>query len=479
MSEAPPALALEHIAKRFGNVSALADASLTVRRGTVHALLGENGAGKTTLMRVAYGMEHADAGVIRLGGVARRMASPAEAIAAGIGMVHQHFTLVPPMTVAENIALGRRGRFDRVATSARVRALAAEFGLGVEPDARVGDLSVSTQQRVEILKALARDAQILILDEPTAVLAPSEAHDLLRRLRALADAGRAIILITHKLREGLGVADAITVLRRGSTTLTTSPSETTEDRLVEAMLGAQHIRPPIERRPNRGGPVVIAARDVSVVDARGVARVRRATFEVSSGEIVGVAGVDGSGHRDLLRTVAGRQSISSGTLDLPATVGFVPDDRQRNGLVLDMSLVENLALLGAGSRHGRMRWRELASATRALIDQFDVRSDGEHVAARTLSGGNQQKFVMARELVGPPPALVVENPTRGLDVRATTYIQHQLLQARVDGVAIVAYSTDIDEVLAIADRMLVVYAGGVREVPVDRDAVGRAMLGAA
>jgi len=484
VTDAAPALALEHVAKHFGRVTALADASLTLSPGSVHALLGENGAGKTTLMRVAYGMEQPDAGVLRVNGVTRRFRSPADAIAAGIGMVHQHFTLVPAMTVAENIALGRRGRFDPAAAADDVRALGARSGLHLDPGARARNLAVTAQQRLEILKALSRDAHVLILDEPTAVLAPAEADELLRQIRQLADAGRAVVLITHKLREALSVADAITVLRRGTTTLTTTPGESGEEPLVAAMLGQQDVRrPPIERRPNGrphdGTPAAIDARQLTIVDAGGVVRVRDATFAVASGEIVGVAAVEGSGHRELLRAVAGRYTVRSGMLQRPPLLGFVPDDRHREALVLEMSLVENVALRGAGVRRGRMPWRAFVAAANDIIEQFDVRAESAGVAAGTLSGGNQQKFVVARELAGMPQALVVENPTRGLDIRAALDIQRRLVQARDDGVAILAYSTDIDEVLALADRMLVVYAGLVREVPVDREAVGRAMLGAA
>ncbi len=478
MIDAAPALALDHIEKRFGAVQALAGASLVVNRGTVHALLGENGAGKTTLMRVAYGMEAADSGAIRIHGVLAVLRSPAEAIARGIGMVHQHFTLVPAMTVAENIALGGHGVFDAREMAARVRALAGATGLSLEPDIRVRDLSVTAQQRLELLKVLNRDAEILILDEPTAVLPPSEADHLLRQLREFADGGRAVVLITHKLREALRVADEVTVLRHGATTLTRRAAEVDEEQLLEAMLGRRrHDAPrPVPNAP--AGEPVIVARTVSVADGAGSIRVRDATFEVRSGEIVGVAAVEGSGHRELLRALARRLPIRTGVLTLPNDVGFVPDDRQRDGLVLGMSLTENYALKGAGERRGVIRWREVAAAARGIIEDFEVRASNEHVAAGTLSGGNQQKFILGRELHALPRALVVENPTRGLDVRASTYVGERLLAACSNGVAIVFHSTDLEEVMAVANRMLVVYSGSVREVPVDSDLVGRAMLGA-
>jgi ABC-type uncharacterized transport system ATPase subunit len=331
-----------------------------------------------------------------------------------------------------------------------------------------------------LLKALARDARILILDEPTAVLAPSEAEELLRTVRRLAAAGCAIVLITHKLKEALTVADTITVLRRGRTTLTTAAAVTDEPRLIAAMLGAERPRAPVlTRAMGAERRVVIRAEELSVADARGVTRVRDASFVVQTGEIVGVAGIEGSGQRELLRALAGRLPASAGRLTLPASVGFVPDDRHHEGLVLDMSLAENFALRGAGARRGRMRWSEITASTAAAMARFDVRAAGPTVRAATLSGGNQQKLILARELDGPPPALVAENAGRGLDVRALADVQHELLDARANGVAIVAYSSDIEEILPIADRMLVIFAGTVREVPVDRSLVGRAMLGAA
>jgi ABC-type uncharacterized transport system ATPase subunit len=479
VTDAAPALELEHIRKRFGALQALDDATLIVRRGTVHALLGENGAGKTTLMKIAYGMESAERGSVRIQGRALRLRSPADAIAAGVGMVHQHFTLVPAMTVAENVALGDRGRFDSRRAAQQVRDLGEATGLSLEPEARVGDLTVRAQQRVELLKVLSRDARILIFDEPTAVLAPAEVDDLLRQLRRLANDGRSIILITHKLREALTVADDVTVLRRGVTTLAKPRADVDENQLVEAMLGQRDMGAAPGPVGRAAGKTIITARDVSITDAKGIARVRGATFAIRSGEIIGVAAVEGSGHRELLRAIAGRLPISSGSMDLPANVGFVPDDRHRDALVLDMSLAENFALSGAGTRSGTIPWREVANATRDLIKEFDVRAGNENVPARTLSGGNQQKFILGRELHGPPAALVLENPTRGLDVRASAFVRDRLTRAAAEGVAVVVHSADLDDIVAIAHRVLVVFGGAVREVPVDADLVGRAMVGAA
>ena len=523
-------LLLNNIRKHFGEVVALAGASLVVRAGTVHALLGENGAGKTTLMRVAYGLLRPDAGEVRVDGEPRAFSSPADAIAAGIGMVQQQFALVQAMSVAENVALGRRGRYRAGEAAERVRRIAREAGLALDPEARAGELPVGAQQRLEIVKALARDARVLILDEPTAVLAPAEAADLLRWLRAFADSGRSVVLITHKLREALAISDDVTVLRRGATVATLAAAGASEDALARAMLGAggaeggegtegtigarrggarvsgtavdvvigrgappqhqyesdrrdEHHRTVATRTgslPDRGalGAVVIRTVGLAVADERGVVRVRDVSCELRAGEIVGVAGVEGAGQRELLHALAGRRAPAAGTIELPAEgVGFVPEDRRRDALIPEWSLTENVALRGAGRRRGRISWRRMRELTRDLLARYDIRAPaGEATAAGTLSGGNQQRLVIARELAAAP-ALIVESPTQGLDVRASAAVHERLRAARDAGAAVVVYSADLDEVLALADRVLVAHAGRVREVPNDRDAVGRAMLG--
>jgi simple sugar transport system ATP-binding protein len=514
------------VVKHFGDVAALEGVDLTVRAGTVHALLGENGAGKTTLMRIAFGMIRPDAGVITIDGTVRRLRSVADAIAAGVGMVHQHYTLVPAMTVADNVALGLHTRYDVRAVSDRIRAIGAATGLILDPGATVSDLSVEAQQRLEIIKALARDARLLILDEPTAVLAPAAAADVLRWLRTFAEGDRAVVLITHKLHEAMGVADDVTVLRRGRTVLAVPSTDATESVLADAMLGAHetHSRRPVTvsgapvsgtpgggttgdrdsgamgesvetRAPAGGGGTgergreadphfddrrrtpVIAAAGVAIKDSRGLTKLTGVSFAVYAGEIVGIAGVEGQGQHELLRAVAGRMPVTSGTLVVPTTVGFVPEDRQRDALVLEFPLYENVALRGAGARRGRITWRRLREETRQLLTAFDVRASGDDVRASTLSGGNQQKLVLARELAAEPTALVVENPTRGLDIQATAAVHARLLDARARGCAVVFYASDVDEVVALADRVLVVAQRTVREVPRERDAVGRGMLG--
>ena len=445
----------------------------------MHALLGENGAGKTTLMRIAFGMIHPDAGTIEIDGAPRTFRTASDAIAAGLGMVHQHFTLVPAMIVAENVALGGRGRFSPDEARARVNETSARTGLQIDPDARVSDLPIGAQQRVEILKALARGARILILDEPTAVLTPAESRELLDRLRAFAKDGGTAILITHKLRDALDVADDITVLRHGRNVWSGPADQTSESALVHAMVGASAVDASTrsDRANVLGGPV-LTLDDVTVRDARGQVALDRASVVVHAGEIVGVAAVEGNGQHELLRVLAGRLAPSAGRAEIPANVGFVPEDRRRDALIGEITLLENVALRGAGVRRGRVDWRHMRRETEDVIAQYDVRGGGTATLARALSGGNQQKLVIGRELEGASPALVVENPSRGLDFNATAAVHERLRAARENGTAVVVYSSDLDELLALADRLIVVHAGRVREVARDRETIGRAMLGA-
>lgn len=474
------ALELASITKRFGRLTALDGASLQARRGTVHALLGENGAGKTTLMRIAFGMLRPDSGSIAVDGTDRSFASPADAIAAGIGMVHQHFTLVPAMTVAENIALGGRGSFRPTQVREAILALSARTGLAVDPSARIEDLPAGAQQRVEILKALSRDTRILILDEPTAVLTPTEARELLQKARELVSNGGTAILITHKLRDALEFADDITVLRRGSTVWSGRASEATEETLVAAMLGGERTGAEMQRvtaiATDRNA-TVLSLENVSVRDDGGVERLRSVTLAVHAGEIVGIAAVEGNGQRELLRVLAGRMRVTSGDVRIPAVVGFIPEDRHRDALIQDFSLRDNVALLGASTRRGVMSWAAIGRQTRELIRDYDVRAPDDLTRARSLSGGNQQKLVVGREIEGSQTALVAENPSRGLDVQATAAVHARILAARDAGMAVVIYSSDLDEVLALAERVVVVHAGKVTEPPREYESIGRAMLG--
>jgi general nucleoside transport system ATP-binding protein len=480
------ALELASITKRFGRLIALDAASLCARRGTVHALLGENGAGKTTLMRIAFGMLQPDSGSITVDGTDCSFASPADAISAGIGMVHQHFTLVPAMTVAENIALGGRGSFRPAQIRDAIVALSERTGLAVDPAARIEDLPAGAQQRVEILKALSRDTRILILDEPTAVLTPAEARELLQKARELVSNGGTAILITHKLRDALEFADDITVLRRGSTAWTGHASEATEETLVAAMLGGERIRTDagsaattVATTVPDHDATVLSLRNVDVRDAAGVERLRSVTLSVSAGEILGVAAVEGNGQHELLRVLAGRLNVSSGDVTIPPIVGFIPEDRQRDALIQDFSLRDNIALLGAGARRGITNWTAIGKRTRELVRDYDVRARDELTMARSLSGGNQQKLVVGREITGSQTALVAENPSRGLDVQATAAVHARIRAARDAGMAVVIYSSDLDEVLALAGRVVVVHAGKVTEPPREYEWIGRAMLGVA
>jgi ABC-type uncharacterized transport system ATPase subunit len=488
--DAAPALALKHIFKRFGPTIALDDVSFALRPGTVHALLGENGAGKTTLMHVAFGMVRADSGGVLLQGQDARLRSPADAIAAGIGMVHQHFTLVPAMTVAENLALGGHGRLHRAVVTARVHDVAALTGFALDPEALVETLSIGAQQRVEIAKALVRRATVLVLDEPTAVLAPVEVTDLLRWLRAYVDAGNSAVLITHKLREALAVADDVTVLRRGRVVHTGPATAASSGSLTAAMIGEELARPDRAVPENAllgASPIVFRAERLALTGGTGTVQLQDATFSIRGGEIVGIVGVEGAGQRELLRALAGRLDPASGSLTRPTVVGFVPEDRLGDAVLLDRSLAENVALREAGARRGLVHWSTVRAHTEALMHAFDVRGASARAEMRTLSGGNQQKLVLARELddtldgehiTGEGPlALVVENPTRGLDVRASADVHARLRMARDRGAAVVVYSSDLDEVLSLASRVLVAYAGTLREVPRDRDIVGRALLG--
>ncbi len=472
------ALSLESIVKRFGTVLALDDASFTAARGTVHALLGENGAGKTTLMRIAYGLERPDSGTVRIDGAPVLLYTARESIARGIGMVQQQFSLVPAMTVAENVSLGGRGRFHPATAAARVRTLANRVSFDIDPEARIHELSVAAQQRVEVLKALARGARTLILDEPTAVLAPREAEELMRLLRRMANDGTTVVLITHKLREALTIADEVTVLRRGRTVTTMPARATSEEGLARAMFPEGVTGDSSRPVRAQSGPVVAELHNVELRDGRGLIRLRSATIVVCANEIVGIAGVEGSGHHELLLTLAGRLPASTGDVRLPDAIGFIPEHRQRDALIPAFSLSENIALREAGRARGRMQWPALVERARELIARNGIRAASVHTPAHTLSGGNQQKLVLARELDAAPTLVVAENPTQGLDMRAAAAIRARLREARDAGAGVVVYTSDLDELLDMADRVVVVFHGTLREVPRDADAIGLAMLGA-
>jgi simple sugar transport system ATP-binding protein len=496
---------LRGLHQRFGTVVALRGAELALRAGEVHALLGENGAGKTTLLRVLGGLQRPDRGELSMEGRPVRLRSPRDAWREGIGLVHQHFTLVPRLTVLENLALGvrdpgvgwRAGLGLPLARVARRAAdVAGSTGLAVPLDAPVERLGVGDRQRVEILKVLLREPRVVALDEPTASLAPAEVEGLLALLRRLAESGRTVLLVAHKLDEVLAVADRITVLRDGATVLEAARADVDARVLASAMLGdevgARHgterelgletARP--SARPARGAPVAVLRR---VVVAVGSGAVRaEISLEVRRGEIVGVTGVEGNGQRELALLLSGRAAPLGGAARVPPDPGFIPQDRSHEGLVPDFDIAENVALAlhrsPAWRRGPLLRWSELRAASEGLIARFHIRATDTRARARTLSGGNQQRVVVARELAAGRDLLIAENPTRGLDLAATVFVHDELRRLRSEGdLGIVLVSTDLDEVLHLADRVFVMVRGCLLEVPDDahtRAGAGALMLSA-
>jgi ABC-type uncharacterized transport system ATPase subunit len=495
-------LEMRGIRKEFPGVVANDDVSLDVRRGEVHALLGENGAGKSTLMNILYGLYKPDAGEVRLNGKPVVFTSARDAIQAGIGMVHQHFMLIPVMTVAENIVLGiepvREGiLLDERGAEQRVRELSEQFGLAVDPGALVSDITVGQEQRVEILKALYRGADVLILDEPTAVLTPQEARELFGIIRSLIADGKSIIFITHKLNEVLEIADRITVLRRGKVIETVPREGATEASLARAMVGREVLLR-VEKPPAQPGDVLLAVEDLHVNDDRGIAKVRGVSFEVRAAEIVGIAGVDGNGQTELIEAITGLRKLESGRVlvggsehaqasardMLDAGVGHIPEDRQRRGLVLEFSIAENIALHDydkpPDAKWGWLFPQRLVERARALIREFDVRGGGPLTRAGGLSGGNQQKVVAAREIARDPKVLIAAQPTRGLDVGAIEYLHRRLVSERDEGRAILLVSLELDEIFSLSDRILVIYEGeivGEHTGEVSEQELGLEMLG--
>ena len=482
-------LELVGIEKRFGVVQALRGADFALAGGEIHALLGENGAGKSTLMHVAYGLVRPDAGVVRVHGPPRRISSPREARALGIGMVHQHFTSVPALTVAENVALFAGWDVAPKQLRERTRALSERLGLPLDPNQRAGRLSVALKQRLEIVKALAADAQILLLDEPTAVLSPPEAAELLRMIRSFTSAGGSAVLITHKLDEALEAADRVTVLRNGSVTLSGSALHQTTSSLASAMVGEEAGVPPtLQSRarwsapPATGESIRLDAVEVPRESGYGIA-LRHTSLSIRAGEIVGVAAVEGNGQRELLRAVAGRIMPLRGKLQVAQPVGFIPEDRTSEGLIPSLTLTENV-VLGLGTegpwvRGGRIAWSEARNRTAELIRDYEIVAPAPTVRAGSLSGGNQQKLILARELSRAPAVIVAENPTRGLDIGAAASIHVRLRSAARAGAAVLFHSADLDEVLHLADRVIVLTRGVIVEVPpaASRAEIGSMMLG--
>jgi general nucleoside transport system ATP-binding protein len=498
----PPVLELRGITKRFPGVLANDHVDFDLRRGEVHALLGENGAGKSTLMSILYGLYTADEGEIRMNGEPVAIGSPKAAIERGIGMVHQHFMLIPVMTVTENIVLANEPvhggvLLDEAAAEKRVAEVARTFNFAVDPHARVQNITVGQQQRVEIMKALYRNADILILDEPTAVLTPQEAAELFEILRRLTREGISVIFITHKLNEVLEIADRITVLRRGKAVETIPREGATEAGLARSMVGREVLLR-VEKKPATPGEPLLVVEDLLVRDDRGLDAVRGVTFDVRAGEIVGIAGVDGNGQSELIDALTGLRHPASGSIriagedvtgatardTLDAGIGHIPEDRHRRGLVLEFNLAENLVLHDYGkepfSRFGWLNPRGLFGWARKLLQEFDVRGGGPETRGASLSGGNQQKVVLAREINRDPRLLIAGQPTRGLDVGAIEFVHQRLVEQRDEGKAVLLVSLELEEILSLSDRILVLYEGRiVGEFPptVSEEQLGIAMTG--
>jgi simple sugar transport system ATP-binding protein len=496
-----PALEMRGITKRYPGVVANRSIDLDVRPGEIHALLGENGAGKTTLMNILYGLARPDDGQILLDGEEVTISGPSDAIDRGISMVHQHFMLVPVLTVAENILLGDETManpvfVDRREAHRRIRALGERFGFEIDPDERVGRLSVGWQQRVEILKALYRDARILVLDEPTAVLTPQETKEIFAVLRRLADEGHSIIFISHKLYEVLEIADRITVIRRGQVVGQRVPAETNEDDLAALMVG-RDVQLVVDRGESHPGDVTLAVKDLTVRNDRGREVVHGVDLEVRAGEIFGIAGVAGNGQDELVEAIVGLRPPAGGSVTLDGRdvttaaarqmhhlgVSLVPADRHRFGLVLSFPLTDNIVLTDYFARpyaRGPVR-DDRAIRERAVeaIQQFDVRTPSPDVNAGTLSGGNQQKLVVAREFDRELRLLVLDQPTRGLDVGSIEFIHRQTIRKRDAGTAILLVSAELDEVLELSDRIGVLYRGEIVAVldgpTADREEIGLLM----
>jgi len=496
-------LELRNITKRFGTLVANDNISLTLEPGEIHSLLGENGAGKSTLMNVLYGLLQPDSGEILIDGKEVKFASPGEAMAAGIGMVHQHFMLIPVFTVAENVVLGHEptgklGLLDLDAARKLVKEISDRFGFDIDPDAKVEDLPVGAQQRVEIIKSLARNAKALVLDEPTAVLTPQETDELMAIMRDLAKSGTSIIFITHKLREVQQVADRITVIRQGKVVASPSPKATANE-LATLMVGRE-VDLETKREPAKLGQESLVVKDLTVLDDRHHQMVDGVSFSIRDGEVLAIAGVQGNGQTELAEAIVGLRKIHSGSVSvagndvtrstvrevLESGLGYVPEDRKKDGLVGEFTIAENLMLDGSftapfakGVQIDFVKRDEIANQ---LIEEFDIRTPSSETLAKQLSGGNQQKVVVARELSRELKVLVASQPTRGVDVGSIEFIHEQIIEARDSGKSVLIISTELDEVLALADRIAVMYRGkivGIVDANTSREKLGKMMAGIA
>lgn len=476
---------MRDITKVFGGFVANDKINLHLRKGEIHALLGENGAGKSTLMNMLAGLLEPTSGEIAVNGQVVNLDSPSKAASLGIGMVHQHFMLVEAFTVAENIILGseltKNGVLDIAGASKEIKALSERYGLAVDPSAKVADISVGAQQRVEILKTLYRGADILIFDEPTAVLTPSEIDELMAIMKNLVKEGKSIILITHKLDEIRAVSDRVTVIRRGKSIETVEIAGATNADLAEMMVG-RSVSFKTEKQASKPKEVVLSIKDLVVNENRGVPAVKNLSLDVRAGEIVGIAGIDGNGQSELIQVITGLRKVESGSIELKGdsivglhprqitelSVGHVPEDRHRDGLILEMMISENIALQTyykePHSKNGILNYSNITSYAKKLMEEFDVRAASELVPAAALSGGNQQKAIIAREIDRDPDLLIVSQPTRGLDVGAIEYIHKRLIEERDNGKAVLVVSFELDEILNVSDRIAVIHDGKIQGI---------------
>ena len=476
---------MREITKVFGEFVANDKINLELRKGEIHALLGENGAGKSTLMNMLAGLLEPTSGEIVVNGQVVKLDSPSKAASLGIGMVHQHFMLVEAFTVAENIILGseltKNGVLDIARATREINELSERYGLAVDPSAKVADISVGAQQRVEILKTLYRGADILIFDEPTAVLTPSEIDELMAIMKNLVKEGKSIILITHKLDEIRAVSDRVTVIRRGKSIETVEIVGATNADLAEMMVGRSVSFKTVKQAP-QPKEVVLSIKDLVVNENRGIPAVKNLSLDVRAGEIVGIAGIDGNGQSELIQAITGLRKIESGSVELKGqsivglhprqitelSVGHVPEDRHRDGLVLEMMISENIALQTYYkeplSKKGILNYTNIIDYAKKLMQEFDVRAASEIVPAAALSGGNQQKAIIAREIDRDPDLLIVSQPTRGLDVGAIEYIHKRLIEERDNGKAVLVVSFELDEILNVSDRIAVIHDGKIQGI---------------
>ncbi len=483
---------MKNITKKFGDFTANDNVNLLVHKGEVHALLGENGAGKTTLMNILYGLYQPTSGEIYISGEKVKVTDPNVAIKKGIGMVHQHFMLMEPFTVAENIILGMEttkglGILDMDKAIEEVKELAQKYGLYVDPMAKIHEISVGMQQRVEILKALYRGAEVLILDEPTAVLTPQEIHDLIKIIRNLTKEGKSIIIITHKLKEIKQVADYCTIIRRGKHIDTVDVSEVSENELASKMVGRE-VSFKVEKEEREAKDIALEIKDLVVKDNRGIKSVDGLSLEVRLGEILGIAGIDGNGQSELLEAITGLRKIESGEIHIKGhditnktpreiienKIATIPEDRQKRGLIMDFTVAENMILENYNkepfAKNGILDYLNIKNFAKDLIEKFDVRPKNEILKARSLSGGNQQKVIIAREVTNDPDVLIAAQPTRGLDVGAIEYVHSALVRQRDNNKAVLLVSLELDEIMNVSDRIAVIYEGKIVGVMDAKDA---------